>query len=169
VAVSGGKTPIVQVHGESQAKAPPIQATGEPTGDKARFFLYEHDAPRDAIVETQWEDSYSAAFESWLLPHLRCVDVYPKGSKWVGPGGWDIAHPASNHPSLAVIDAVDDDHVRRRYVVGLADWPEEEEMTQEELWQWFGPEERTTFVTMWKDMVRNLGDGSKVRNTETDL
>lgn len=116
-------------------------------GGKERYFLYEHDGDPRAPVEVQWEDSHSAAVESFLLPDLRATVKFPERAEYVGPNGWDLVDPESGVPPMIV--AIADGPRTGRFLVGVADWPEGQDPTQAEIWAMLDGNEKRDIRRLW--------------------
>jgi hypothetical protein len=159
-----------------------------PQGESQPYYLYEHDADPASVVEVQWEDSHHAAVESWLLPGLRIIEAYPEHvteSKENGirpvPFQSDnpfqprapttttvhLHDPASTLPPMLLALTEDEDKVLRRAIVGVADWPLDQRVTQKELWQML-EKDHEGILRKWTRLLETLVREENRQNSSND-
>lgn len=127
---------------------------------RERFYLYEYDADQDEAMEIQLEDGVSAAVEAFLLPDLRFTTPYPDRCQSIGPMGWDLADPEGTvKPSVIALT-----RDGRRFLVGHADWPEDEPRTLGEHWARLDGQTRTAVMTKWTKWRRDQRHERRTRH-----
>lgn len=117
-----------------------------------RFYLYEFDADQDQEMEEQYEDAGIAGMaEAFLLPELRFTTPYPERCPHIGPMGWDLVDPQGQLKPSVIAMTRDG----RRFLIGHADWPDDETRSLGEHWSRLDGHTRTAVMTKWTKWRRD--------------